>query len=148
MATMYSIEYLYSFLLFFCFQAEDGIRDIGVTGVQTCALPIWYALANSMNLPTVDLYFKVGRDKLMNTLSKLEFPEPTNNAPSIALGTLDLSLSEVVRAYAAFANQGQLNELVMINKITDAKGKVLYKREDARPEKVFSRETTQMITAI
>src|SRR5947209_14528491 len=31
---------LYLFLLFFFFQAEDGIRDIGVTGVQTCALPI------------------------------------------------------------------------------------------------------------
>src|SRR3712207_5558461 len=29
-----------SVLLFFFFQAEDGIRDIGVTGVQTCALPI------------------------------------------------------------------------------------------------------------
>src|SRR5258707_3214976 len=28
-------------LLFFFFQAEDGIRDIGVTGVQTCALPIY-----------------------------------------------------------------------------------------------------------
>src|SRR3712207_8380430 len=27
-------------LIFFFFQAEDGIRDIGVTGVQTCALPI------------------------------------------------------------------------------------------------------------
>src|SRR5438445_10019811 len=27
-------------ILFFFFQAEDGIRDIGVTGVQTCALPI------------------------------------------------------------------------------------------------------------
>src|SRR3712207_9029693 len=27
----------------FFFQAEDGIRDIGVTGVQTCALPIWPA---------------------------------------------------------------------------------------------------------
>src|SRR3712207_7174278 len=27
-------------LSFFFFQAEDGIRDIGVTGVQTCALPI------------------------------------------------------------------------------------------------------------
>src|SRR5690606_39872352 len=25
----------------FCFQAEDGIRDFHVTGVQTCALPIW-----------------------------------------------------------------------------------------------------------
>src|SRR5947209_6251396 len=27
--------------VYFFFQAEDGIRDIGVTGVQTCALPIW-----------------------------------------------------------------------------------------------------------
>src|SRR5260370_39963336 len=27
---------------FFFFQAEDGIRDSSVTGVQTCALPIWY----------------------------------------------------------------------------------------------------------
>src|SRR5260221_7954553 len=27
-------------LVFFCFQAEDGIRDHCVTGVQTCALPI------------------------------------------------------------------------------------------------------------
>src|SRR3712207_7695492 len=36
-------EFLIMFLLhpfFFFFQAEDGIRDIGVTGVQTCALPI------------------------------------------------------------------------------------------------------------
>src|SRR5205823_10986705 len=29
--------------LFFFFQAEDGIRDKLVTGVQTCALPIWPA---------------------------------------------------------------------------------------------------------
>src|SRR5207249_7485374 len=30
-------------LLFFFFQAEDGIRDRNVTGVQTCALPIYAA---------------------------------------------------------------------------------------------------------
>ena len=29
-----------SIIFYFFFQAEDGIRDIGVTGVQTCALPI------------------------------------------------------------------------------------------------------------
>src|SRR5205085_8750568 len=29
------------FFFFFFFQAEDGIRDLTVTGVQTCALPIW-----------------------------------------------------------------------------------------------------------
>src|SRR5438445_11855810 len=32
--------FFYVFFFFFFFQAEDGIRDIGVTGVQTCALPI------------------------------------------------------------------------------------------------------------
>src|SRR5690606_39864840 len=37
---------LYDFLcfIFFFFQAEDGIRDFHVTGVQTCALPIWPSL--------------------------------------------------------------------------------------------------------
>src|SRR5437773_10820923 len=33
------------FLLFFFFQAEDGIRDRDVTGVQTCALPIYLLAA-------------------------------------------------------------------------------------------------------
>src|SRR5690349_23230074 len=31
---------MYMFALYFFFQAEDGIRDLYVTGVQTCALPI------------------------------------------------------------------------------------------------------------
>src|SRR5258707_4694910 len=34
------MEYCCCLGCFFFFQAEDGIRDIGVTGVQTCALPI------------------------------------------------------------------------------------------------------------
>src|SRR3712207_6856012 len=39
------------FFLFFCFfQAEDGIRDIGVTGVQTCALPISVLVVLVQNL--------------------------------------------------------------------------------------------------
>src|SRR5690349_24012983 len=39
-------------MYFFFFQAEDGIRDLYVTGVQTCALPIlplWKLLANRYN---------------------------------------------------------------------------------------------------
>src|SRR2546430_17400249 len=35
--------YVYSYIFFF-FQAEDGIRDLTVTGVQTCALPISISL--------------------------------------------------------------------------------------------------------
>jgi penicillin-binding protein 1A len=108
----------------------------------------WYALAHSMNLPTVDLYFKVGRENLMNTCERLNFPKIKDDAPSMALGTLDLSLSEIVSAYAAFANKGWMNGLVMINKITDANGNILYKRETTEQKKVFNTETTQSITAI
>src|SRR3712207_8456705 len=35
------VEDVIHLLFCFFFQAEDGIRDIGVTGVQTCALPIF-----------------------------------------------------------------------------------------------------------
>src|SRR5256886_13668901 len=34
---------IWSCCVFFFFQAEDGIRDLTVTGVQTCALPIFLA---------------------------------------------------------------------------------------------------------
>src|SRR5256884_7069910 len=37
-------------LVFFFFQAEDGIRDVAVTGVQTCALPILIGLARGLEL--------------------------------------------------------------------------------------------------
>src|SRR5256886_5281548 len=43
-----------SYFFFFFFQAEDGIRDLTVTGVQTCALPIFgcVSLASSPSPPT------------------------------------------------------------------------------------------------
>src|SRR5215217_3237945 len=48
----------------FFFQAEDGIRDIGVNGVQTCALPIYRRpahketrLGDQQRLPTVPRYY-------------------------------------------------------------------------------------------
>src|SRR5579885_961557 len=44
-----------SVLCFFFFQAEDGIRDRNVTGVQTCALPIWDLKARLLGLPLVSL---------------------------------------------------------------------------------------------
>src|SRR5688572_32282244 len=37
----FSLRYVVLFFFFFFFQAEDGIRDLTVTGVQTCALPIY-----------------------------------------------------------------------------------------------------------
>src|SRR2546430_8898464 len=39
----YAIPVIPTYIFFFFFQAEDGIRDLTVTGVQTCALPILHA---------------------------------------------------------------------------------------------------------
>src|SRR2546429_2391892 len=41
---------LLGFFFFFFFQAEDGIRDVAVTGVQTCALPISAELAREFSV--------------------------------------------------------------------------------------------------
>src|SRR5205809_3328687 len=45
------ISVFFVFFFFFFFQAEDGIRDVAVTGVQTCALPI---SAARRNLPVLE----------------------------------------------------------------------------------------------
>src|SRR2546430_8616475 len=55
----HDLGFLYAFRgsiinFFFFFQAEDGIRDLTVTGVQTCALPISFeqCLSGAFNCPT------------------------------------------------------------------------------------------------
>src|SRR5699024_1569912 len=50
LSTMHADE-LYTCFSFF-FQAEDGIRDRNVTGVQTCALPIWTDWSSTTTAPT------------------------------------------------------------------------------------------------
>src|SRR2546422_10693914 len=50
---LYSISY-FCFFFFFFFQAEDGIRDVAVTGVQTCALPIFREIGPTPLLPGRD----------------------------------------------------------------------------------------------
>src|SRR3712207_2731804 len=51
----------------FFFQAEDGIRDIGVTGVQTCALPIFAAAAAARS--TAEQQYESERRKFQSGMS-------------------------------------------------------------------------------
>src|SRR3989475_5001335 len=59
-------------VLFFFFQAEDGIRDLTVTGVQTCALPIFELAAGQYQRDAKDLLFLgppgVGKTHLVQAL--------------------------------------------------------------------------------
>src|SRR3712207_8349050 len=47
------VDYGIITIIFFFFQAEDGIRDIGVTGVQTCALPISPFSARTLRIENI-----------------------------------------------------------------------------------------------
>src|SRR5260370_30428990 len=47
---------------FFFFQAEDGIRDSSVTGVQTCALPIYLKWNQSLNYSLTAAYYATRLD--------------------------------------------------------------------------------------
>jgi len=123
-------------------------RNYDHSSTPDSSVAMWYALAHSINLPTLDLYFRVGRQDLDNTCRKLGFPPLADDAPSIALVTLDLSLYEIVRAYSAFAARGLMNEPYMINMICDAADSVLYEREYVGPDTVFSEFNSQVMTAM
>src|ERR671912_1360866 len=49
---------------FFFFQAEDGIRDIGVTGVQTCALPICFT-DDSGSVMKLNMSYRFDDDRMV-----------------------------------------------------------------------------------
>ena len=109
---------------------------------------LWFALIHSMNLPTVDLYFKLKKEALIQTCEKFDFPKIVDNAPSIALGTLDLSLSEIINAYGTFANNGAMHAQYMIDKITDKEGNVIFTSKVEKGSKILKTNTCQALTAI
>ncbi len=67
------------------------------------------ALASSLNIPAIRVLELVGLDAFSETLENLEFSELKESEHygySIALGSLDVSLWELVNAYSTFANKG------------------------------------------
>src|SRR5256886_618084 len=60
-----------AYCFFFFFQAEDGIRDLTVTGVQTCALPIYYPViasaARTISTPILRNMGTIGGNLLLDT---------------------------------------------------------------------------------
>ncbi len=75
-------------------------------------------------------------------------PQLPDSSPSVALGTADVSLFEIVRAYGAFANAGNMNDLVLINKIVDSKGTIIFERPAQNPRSVIAETTAEQITSI
>jgi len=85
-----------------------------------------YALANSVNTVTAQLIDKVGPKSVVSIVKNLGFTNEILPVPAIALGTELVSVYEMVGAYGAFANQGVYVKPVMVTRIEDKNGTVLY----------------------
>ena len=84
------------------------------------------ALANSKNTISAQLIDKVGPKPVADLARSLGVSSNIPNVPAIALGTPDLSVYEMVGAYGAFANKGIYVEPVMVTKIEDKNGTIIY----------------------
>lgn len=107
---------------------------------------MWYALARSMNRPTVDLYFRAGPDTIRSTLNALGLPARDADKPSLALGATDIALKEIVPAFGAFAMQGRLVRPRSIASIADAQGNVLYRAKKPQSRQAISSNTAETVT--
>ncbi len=107
------------------------------------------ALSRSMNIPTVNLFFRQDFDELSGIWTALGYSQELEYEPAVALGTTSASLFEMARAYATFANGGMHVEPRMIRRIRTADGKVLYqdgKMED--PRRVLEASTSELLNAM
>jgi len=99
------------------------------------------ALALSVNTISARLIDKIGPKPVIEMLDKLgvdtrEIPA----VPSIALGTADMSVFEMVSAYSTFVNEGVYVKPVIVNRIEDKNGTVLYQQVPETRD-VMSKET-------
>ncbi|MEQ5790961.1 penicillin-binding protein [Muricauda sp. NFXS6] len=84
------------------------------------------ALANSVNTITAQLIDRVGPGSVASIAKSMGITKEIPEVPSIALGTPDVSVYEMVGAFGTFANQGVYVKPVMVTRIEDKNGTVLY----------------------
>ncbi len=84
------------------------------------------ALAGSVNSVTAQLMDKVGPRTVVNMAKNMGISAEIPEVPSIALGTPDVNVYEMVGAFGTFANEGVYVKPVLVTRIEDKNGTVLY----------------------
>lgn len=69
-------------------------------------VPLRQALAHSLNIPSVKLAERIGFDRLVESVRRLEFSRPLQPYPSLPLGAFEVSLLELAQAYTPIAGGG------------------------------------------
>ena len=92
------------------------------------------AIAYSDNIYAVKTHLFLGEENLVEMARKLGITSKLEANPSLALGTNEINILEMMEAYSTFANEGYKIEPYFITKVEDVNGNVLYERKEYKEE--------------
>jgi penicillin-binding protein 1A len=104
------------------------------------------ALRTSSNRAAVQLLNTVGIQNAVSYAEKLNVGTPPS-VPSLALGTSDVTLLALTAAYGAFADKGTVREPLLIRRVDESGGEVLYQAEE-KAERAVSEETAFLMASM
>ena len=90
------------------------------------------AIAYSENIYAVKTHLFLGEETLVEILKRVGISSPLEAIPSLALGSEEISLIEMVSAYSTLASGGYKTDSHFINKIEDSNGNILYQHKDSK----------------
>ena len=90
------------------------------------------AIAYSDNIYAVKTHLFLGEENLVSIANRVGISNQLDAVPSLALGTEEISLMDMVSGYASFANLGNKVESHLIKRIEDSSGNILYEYKDEK----------------
>jgi penicillin-binding protein 1A len=108
-------------------------------------LPLRKALANSQNYITAWVMQQVGPTAVSTLIKRMGITTPVPPYPSIALGSFEASVYDMVGAYGTFVNHGVWTEPIYLTRIEDKNGNVLYERKP-KVVQALSEQTAYVMT--
>lgn len=130
---------------------KNNYTPTNATGQYTGTVPMYEALAQSMNAPAVWLLDKIGVQTGVDSLSRFGIDlkkKDQNLAAGLGGVTTGMSPEVMARAYAAFANGGNLPQTHFIRKIVDATGKTVVDNTQMKPKRIMKKSVADEMTSM
>lgn len=103
------------------------------------------ALARSVNTIAVQVIYETGIDAVIQKARRMGIKGELPKVPSLALGTAEVTLLDLVSAYSTFITRGNHRPYILITRIEDADGTVLEEYKSLPTTSVFTEETVMMM---
>ena len=105
------------------------------------------AIAFSDNIFAVKTHLFLGEEVLVDTAHRLGIKSELSAVPSLALGSGEINIIEMVNAYTTFANEGYKVTPHLITKVEDISGNVLYEFKE-EPEQILNKSLVYILNEL